>query len=359
MAVLQGYQLIAVEWSMVTFTLFLVILRLWSRQQLRGTIVSWYDGFTVVAWICFLVETSLDTALWKLRFFNPKTDALLDTISQDVKSVSSLKILYVEGITYPICMYSIKAAILCFYHQLIPRNMRRTRNLMWFTVGYVAVGFVTGVSLAAFACQPISRNWSMDPEKYCGSTWSWLPGITVPAVFHLSSDLILYCIPFPLLRVVILPRRQKIGIGVTFGLGFLCVFFAVAALVSSYISPLLAVGWLSACFEQTWAVTVACAPTFRHFLVKDVPGIVRRVRNNGSSSGRRTTQSGNTDRGQHGGPQDIEVQEMADADDWSEARPKKSKVFVETGVVMQEMDEDGEMRRVISAGGSSDRQIKN
>ncbi|KAK6517614.1 hypothetical protein TWF281_004263 [Arthrobotrys megalospora] len=71
-----------------------------------------------------------------------------------------------------------------------------------------------------------------------------------------------YALPLSVLRALPwpLPTPQKIGVGVTFALGFLCISFAVAVIVVGYVSSSATTNWLVGVFEQTLCVCVACAP---------------------------------------------------------------------------------------------------
>ncbi|KAF3937499.1 hypothetical protein ABW19_dt0202281 [Dactylella cylindrospora] len=73
----------------------------------------------------------------------------------------------------------------------------------------------------------------------------------------------IYLLPFSVVRVLPLPKSQKIGVGITFALGFLCIFFAAAVIVIGYVSSSATTNWIVAVFEQTWCICVACAPALK------------------------------------------------------------------------------------------------
>ncbi|EPS36688.1 hypothetical protein H072_9742 [Dactylellina haptotyla CBS 200.50] len=203
----------------------------------------------------------MDTELYRMGFFSEDFDTLDVDINGEIADVKALKIFYVENATYYFTMYAVKAAMLCFYTRLIPRSMRKTRLCLWITVSMVAIGFIVSTLLDFFLCLPISRNW--DPEGGCSSGWTSVAGSVVPYVFHLLTDIMIYILPFPVIRMLPLPTSQKIGVGITFALGFLCIFFAVTVIVVGYVSSSATTNWIVAVFEETWCVCVACAPALK------------------------------------------------------------------------------------------------
>ncbi|KAK6352036.1 hypothetical protein TWF718_005185 [Orbilia javanica] len=244
---------LAFEWAMVAGTVCLVILRLYHRNR-YAYITLFEDGFVILAWLCFLSQVSMNTALCNLGFFNEDLDALAIGVDGEVVGAKALKIFYAKNTTYYFCMYAVKAAMLCFYARFIPDTMRKTRISLWITVAAVAVGFVVSILLDLLVCLPISRNW--DPNGTCSSTAS----SPVKYAFHLLTDLLVYTLPLSVVRVIPLPAPQKIGVGITFALGFLCIFFAVTVIALGYTSASAITQWIVAIFEQTLCICVACAP---------------------------------------------------------------------------------------------------
>ncbi|RVD81459.1 uncharacterized protein DFL_009323 [Arthrobotrys flagrans] len=249
---------LAFEWAMVVGTACLVILRLYYRNR-YAYITLFEDGFVVVAWLCFLSQASLDTVLYDLGFFNEDLDMLVVGIDGKAVGAKALQIFYVKNTTYYFCMYAVKAALVCFYARLIPETMKKTRIGLWTTVATVAIGFVVSALLDLAHCIPISRNW--DPNGNClPNRWFSSASSIVTYFFHLLTDVMVYLLPFSTIRILPLSTPQKIRVGITFSLGFLCIFFAVAVIIVGYVSTSATTLWIVAIFEQTLCVCVACAP---------------------------------------------------------------------------------------------------
>ncbi|KAF3189596.1 hypothetical protein TWF225_002738 [Orbilia oligospora] len=244
---------LAFEWAMVVGTIFLVILRLYHRNR-YAYITLFEDGFVVVAWLCFLNQVSLDTVLYDLGFFNEESGVVAVGVDGGIVGMTASKIFFVKNTTYHFCMYAAKTAILCFYTRLVPETMKKTRVCLWITVATVTLGFFTSILLDLLLCMPISRNWN--PNGNCSSTASSI----VTYFFHLLTDVMVYILPVSAVRVLVLPTPQRIGVGITFAFGFLCIAFAATVIVFRYVSISATTLWMVAIFEQTLCVCVACAP---------------------------------------------------------------------------------------------------
>ena len=94
---------------MIALTFVLVLIRLYIRVYQRS-LWSWSDVFVIIAWIWFAAQGSMDMALLKLGFFNFNpaelaTAAVVPTEAQIDDLVTSLKIVYVEDLTYYSTVY--------------------------------------------------------------------------------------------------------------------------------------------------------------------------------------------------------------------------------------------------------------
>src|SRR5947209_1565798 len=78
---------------------------------------------------------------------------------------------------------------------------------------------------------------------------------------------LVYILPFPVIFNLHLPRRQRIGLAITFSAGFFCILFGALVLGSIYFSGRPPVVWIMAVLEQTWAVVVACSPAVKSWAV--------------------------------------------------------------------------------------------
>src|SRR5690242_10118725 len=73
-----------------------------------------------------------------------------------------------------------------------------------------------------------------DPHRGPGTCHAFTDPITygVAAISHILFDFIIYLLPFPLLRILHLPRKKLYGVGALFALGFLVVVAGIVRVVA-------------------------------------------------------------------------------------------------------------------------------
>jgi hypothetical protein len=111
-------------------------------------------------------------------------------------------------------IWTLKACMLLMF----ARMTAGTTHIKWIKLVaiYVAVGWVA-VQIAFFtACMPFSGYWA------------------VQAVSNLSSDVLIIAVPIPMIVSLSLPTKQKIGLGVLFGMGTFVVSWATGLRASTY-----------------------------------------------------------------------------------------------------------------------------
>ena len=98
---------------MLCLTLSLVLLRLYLRQRLLSRF-TYSDFFVILAWFSFALQTSMDTALYKLGLYENKISASAKRYGPEYglatydETVSALKIVYVETCLYYTTFYLVK-----------------------------------------------------------------------------------------------------------------------------------------------------------------------------------------------------------------------------------------------------------
>ena len=239
------------------------------RVRRRGIYFSWADFFIVLAWCIVVIEVGIDAAEWHHGFFTRPNPFLP---GHRPKDALILKLIYWELSLYFIMMYSIKFSLLCLYKEIIPRSMTKAWYCMWVVAGFTVASFIVSQSMKMFWCIPISRNW--DPNDTCISGADFTVGL-VTTILHVSTDLMIYALPLPLLRQLKLTRRQTYGLWFTLGIGFLCIAFCFATALLSLYSAETTTCWIIVIFEYFWANMVVCLPAFKNFLKAKVISRVR------------------------------------------------------------------------------------
>ena len=101
---------------------------------------------------------------------------------------------------------------------------------------YCALGYiVVNILFLAVWCRPITQYWRVPVENsQCASYYN---EIITSAVFNISSDLLILCVPIPVLIKLQLPLKRKIILCVVFSLGILTVLTAILNRYYNFSSP--------------------------------------------------------------------------------------------------------------------------
>ncbi|KAI5858842.1 hypothetical protein BZA05DRAFT_15757 [Tricharina praecox] len=129
---------------------------------------------------------------------------------------------------YVTAIWACKAAILMFYKRLTERVMEPKINIA--AAGTLGSTYLACMLSLCFVCRPFSGNWTIfpDPGPACteGLHYVWIVG-----VLNIITDLMLLCIPIPLLIHLQVTLTRKILLGALFGLG---IFVVVATILRIY-----------------------------------------------------------------------------------------------------------------------------
>jgi len=213
----------------------------------------------------------MDTALLTLGMFSGKIvpgseaygDDSKDGLATYSKTELALKIVYVETSIYYSLMYCIKWSMISFYFELFPKSQKKLRTALKITTYFTVLSWAVSLLVKLFICQPMHSNWN--PDNYCNTNTSYVSNGTQWAL-HCATDVVIYILPLFLLRKLQLRTRQKIGVGITFSMGFICIFFAFLFHISILKNEPTSTIWLYSALEQSWALIVVCCPAFKQLL---------------------------------------------------------------------------------------------
>lgn len=143
---------------------------------------------------------------------------------------------YDTGIYWP------KLAILALYFRLIPPTMPWLRKALYAVTAFTAAAMITTCFLDTFWCgREVSVNWS--PEYSACSTFNSKEVFRIDWSMNIFSDMLseynvddteittkgilVFALPFPLLRSLQLHHRQIWGLVVTFSLGAVTIAMSI------------------------------------------------------------------------------------------------------------------------------------
>lgn len=238
-------------------------------------------------------EISLDDAIWET------------TVSHEVPTGPSIWNLYcrsdsecailqlIHATTLSVISGTVLAnLVLCiFYYRLSPITWYR--HAIIFTAS-VTVAIFTAVWFSVqFACKPIEAAWNL--RLYTGDNCIDRPPMYIlQAVMGGVTDLMLMVLPLPIILGLQMSWRQKIGLLAWFGTGLLTLGAAFARLIilvpslkNADTTYVLAQGTLWLLVEANLIIICGTLPTFRIFLDRVAPGVLRDSTR--SSSGNRVS----------------------------------------------------------------------
>ncbi|KAH0182392.1 hypothetical protein KCV03_g10351, partial [Aureobasidium melanogenum] len=148
-----------------------------------------------------------------------RTHQLVEATYTD--SVVYLKAVYASCFFFDVGLFMPKLSITAFYWWLIPNVFRNMRYLLWITTFYVIAAALCSVFVDIFICFPVDYNWSLDYDKQGQSIWNSWTDFLINWGLNFSADVLLFFIPFFIIKSLQLRQRQKFGLIGVFSLGII------------------------------------------------------------------------------------------------------------------------------------------
>ncbi|KAI5238919.1 hypothetical protein E4T43_07098 [Aureobasidium subglaciale] len=148
-----------------------------------------------------------------------RTYPLVDATYTD--STTYLKAVYASCFFFDVGLFMPKASITAFYWWLIPNVFRNMRFLLWITTIYIFLAAIAAVLVDILLCVPVHYNWSLNYDEQGQSIWNSWTDFWVNWTLNFSADVILFFIPFFIIKSLKLRQRQKFGLIAVFSLGLI------------------------------------------------------------------------------------------------------------------------------------------
>ncbi len=118
---------------------------------------------------------------------------------------------------YALSLAFTQISVLLLYMRVLATNwMRRVCYLAMATV----LAYNIWVVISIFtACIPLQAFWDFEVQGRCYPLWVW----TTNTALHIATDLMIFLLPFPVLRHLRMAPRQKMLVTGIFAMGFLLV----------------------------------------------------------------------------------------------------------------------------------------
>ncbi|KAJ5495922.1 hypothetical protein N7539_001038 [Penicillium diatomitis] len=262
----NGVQL-SIWMAVFTFITNVVIgLRLWALHLTRKRL-QLSDYFVIIAHTSACAMTGLN--YWAVA---NGMGAHTRTLSKKELNVQ-FKMLVGVSMTWLVGTVCCKLSILSLYTSLF-RTFRPIRILVWVVSSLVVGYFIAFVPLFLTQCHPISYQWRPVPGGGCRSLEiQEIASITLNIVLDTTIALL----PIPAIWKLRMSLRNKLTIGVMFGMGLIVVAVMIWRLVitldpdtaADFVYGLFKIGLVS--FLELWLSIIivslpVLAPLFRHYV---------------------------------------------------------------------------------------------
>ncbi|KAK6338582.1 hypothetical protein TWF730_002645 [Orbilia blumenaviensis] len=132
-------------------------------------------------------------------------------------------------ISYTSLIWTLKGCMVFLYYRLTAGL--NARKFVHITAGVILASYIGLVLLILLNCRPLSKNWTSPyGTEYCVNN---IPHFAVIGPINVVTDIMLLCIPLPLIVRAKLPLRRKLIISVLLGGGF---FLIIAVILNNLFS---------------------------------------------------------------------------------------------------------------------------
>ncbi|KAK6526615.1 hypothetical protein TWF694_005197 [Orbilia ellipsospora] len=132
-------------------------------------------------------------------------------------------------ISYLSLIWTLKGCMVFLYYRLT--TGLKARKLVHITGAVILTTYIGLVLMILLNCRPISKNWTSPyGTEYCVNN---IPHFIVLGPINVLTDIMLLCIPLPLIMRARLPLRRKLIISVLLGGGF---FLIIAVILNNLFS---------------------------------------------------------------------------------------------------------------------------
>ncbi|CEL11563.1 hypothetical protein ASPCAL14664 [Aspergillus calidoustus] len=187
-----------------------VCLRFWARTAKESAVLA-YDDWSLLVALAFAYGTGICCILGGKYGIGKHI-----WVVEPENVIMSMKIIFAYVILYATTVPMVKLSVLLLYHRIF--------RLTWtlYLCAFLSIGYTISVSTAiSLACVPTSYFWTqwVDPLSggYCRINlylfYLW------NGVANLLTDVIILCLPMPIVWRLQMPRSQKWAISGIFLLG--------------------------------------------------------------------------------------------------------------------------------------------
>ncbi|KAG9193538.1 hypothetical protein G6011_03573 [Alternaria panax] len=292
------HDLLRIDYAMLamTSTVFVarVVVQVWRRKPVEAQDILLYIAFA--AYLAFTILYIIITPI----FFNIQELQLgriapWPTMTQDI--ILASRVMWQSGIEYWTCLWFVKFSLLALYKKLLSGMPKKYLYIWWATLVFCIVTWstciITGPGLACDNTQAFFNEGAVCSSR--GETRRQTANLYYAYAVDTVTNMMVMFLPIRLIWNLQMDKHKKIGCGLLFASGLVCILFSTIRIVQ--------VGqdgrpqspdpkWLTmwTIIESSTAVIIGCCPVLASVVPKrrtrlsdtasyDTQGHVRRSRN--------------------------------------------------------------------------------
>ncbi|RFN45555.1 hypothetical protein FIE12Z_10225 [Fusarium flagelliforme] len=238
------------EWTLISLSTVVIAARIWLRLGLQKQRLLGSDVWMTMAWAMGIITASFCITYVHMGVMEDGVSpSLINFDTNNERKRLILKLHWISTLPFITSFYLCKAALLCVYHQVIPRFMTKRRAFLWATVCYVACSW-----------------WTLDSDEQCvvgpvmgffKTTWA----------LNFTSDIFIFVLPWLIVPDLMIKGWLRIGIYFTFLLGLINMAISIVRYTKVY-----AVDEVSLVTMHFWnsldlyiGLVIACLPALRPY----------------------------------------------------------------------------------------------
>ncbi|TGZ82628.1 hypothetical protein EX30DRAFT_305028 [Ascodesmis nigricans] len=248
--------------SMTVLAVMFTCLRFYARVQ-RGIGLGW-DDYVLAVGVVFLLGC-LVCQMFMLHYGMGLHAEFLEPwqVSQMMKTLLAYEIVYSTTVGI------IKVSLLLMYIRIF--TIPAFRKVAW-TLMCIAVSWAIAINFAsAFQCTPVKKAWLPQTPGTCIHVKAFFFGNAIP---NIITDLVMLCLPMPVVWTLHSSLGHKLSLSVVFSLGAFTIFASTYRFTTLFQFDPLDPSWTLA-DSTTWSliegaagIISACLPTLRPLLKK-------------------------------------------------------------------------------------------
>ncbi|KAM7193881.1 hypothetical protein V8F33_007567 [Rhypophila sp. PSN 637] len=191
------------------------------------------------------------------------------------------KTFWISIVLYNFSLWAIKLTFLFQYYRVF--SSQRMKTIICFATVFIIIWSISQILVVIFTCVPVQKFWLPATPGACVEL---VPFWYANAAGNIVTDVLIFCLPLPVIKSLNLRRPQRFWLLGIFGLGFFTCAISIIRIQYLKLSP--DTTWdnvTSSCWsigELCSGIVCSCLPTLRPLLSQWVPGLRSRVGGPGS-----------------------------------------------------------------------------